>query len=371
VPFQHVGPSLIPTLEPPFPLHLSPHLEQARAHNIEWVVRMGMLAEAPPSSPGTVWDAEKIADYDFPLCSAGIDPDATLEELCVSADWLAWGTYGDDYFPVVYNRTKDRAGAKAQTERFKLFMPVEDGAAVATAPVNALERGLADVWVRTTSEMTESARGYLRHAIVEMVESWLWELDNSALNKIPDPVDYLEMRRKTFGSELTACLASIKQGDAVPAELAQHEAIASLENSAADYACLINDVYSYQKEIEFEGEVHNLILVVQNFFDCGYEDALRIVEDVMAQRLAQFQRAAEVELPIAYEDYDLSPEARAALDGRAAQLRDWIAGVLHWHRNTRRYREKDLLRHNRRPESVQTLGDDRLPGVGALSGLRS
>ncbi len=371
VPFQRVGPSLIPALDPPFPLRLSPHLEQARAHNIEWVVRMGMLAEAAPSSAGTVWDAEKIADYDFPLCSAGIDPDATLEELCVSADWLAWGTYGDDYFPVVYNRTKDRAGAKAQTERFKLFMPVEDGAAVATAPVNALERGLADLWVRTTAEMTESARGYLRHAIVEMVESWLWELDNSALNKVPDPVDYLEMRRKTFGSELTACLASIKQGDAVPAELAQHEAIASLENSAADYACLINDVYSYQKEIEFEGEVHNLILVVQNFFDCGYEDALRIVEDVMAQRLAQFQRAAEVELPIAYEDYDLSPEARAALDGRAAQLRDWIAGVLHWHRNTRRYREKDLLRHNRRPESVQTLDDGRLPGVGALSGLRS
>jgi germacradienol/geosmin synthase len=369
VPFQHVGPSQIPTLEPPFPLHLSPHLEETRAHNIEWVARMGMLAEPAPTSAGTVWDAEKIADYDFPLCSAGIDPDATLEELCVSADWLAWGTYGDDYFPVVFNRAKDRAGAKAQTDRFKLFMPVEDGAVLATAPANALERGLADIWVRTTAQMAESARGYLRHAIVEMTVSWLWELDNSALNKIPDPVDYLEMRRKTFGAELTACLASIKQGDAVPAELAQHEAIASLENSAADYACMINDVFSYQKEIEFEGEVHNLILVVQNFFDCGYEDALRIVEDLMQQRLAQFQRAAEVELPIAYADYDLSAEARAALDARAAQLRNWIAGVLHWHRNTRRYREKDLLRHNRRPESAKTPGDGRLPTVGALSGL--
>ena len=28
-----------------------------------------------------------------------------------------------------------------------------------------------------------------------------------------------------------------------------------------------NDLYSYQKEIEFEGEVHNLVLVLENFLD--------------------------------------------------------------------------------------------------------
>jgi germacradienol/geosmin synthase len=212
--------------------------------------------------------------------------------------------------------------------------------------------------------MSEDARGFLRNAIVAMLDSWLWELDNAALNKIPDPIDYLEMRRKTFGAELTACLASIRRGDVVPPELAQHEAIASLENSAADYGCMINDVFSYQKEIQYEGEVHNLVLVVETFFDCSYKDALRIVEDVMAQRLAQFQRAASVELPLAYDDYDLDDEARAALDGRAAQLRDWLAGVLNWHRHTRRYREEDLVRHNRCPVSAWT------PDNGLASLLR-
>ena len=369
VPFEKVGPSIVPNFDLPFPLHVSPHVQEVREHNIEWTERMGMLSEQPPSSPGgTVWTAEKIADYDFSVCSCAIAPDGTLDELLVSVDWLAWGTYGDDYYPVVFGNTRDRAGARAQTERFKLFMPTQDGAAPTPDPQNALERGLADLWSRTTREMDEDSRGYLRHAIVDMTESWLWELDNTALNKVPDPVDYLEMRRKTFGSDLTACLANIAQGGAVPPELATHEAIASLENSAADYACMINDVFSYQKEIEFEGEVHNLLLVVQTFFDCSYEDAVRIVEDLMAQRLEQFQRAAEVELPQMYEDYDLSEQARAALDVRAAQLRDWIAGVLHWHRNTRRYREQDLLRHNRRPEPVRTPGGG-LPTAGALSFL--
>jgi germacradienol/geosmin synthase len=372
VPFQQVGPSIIPNLDPPFPLHLSPHVQEVRAHNIAWTEQVGMLSEQSPlpTASGTIWDAEKIADYDFSICSSSIDPDGTLDELNVSVDWLAWGTYGDDYYPLVFGYTRDRTGAKAQTERFKLFMPTQDGAAPAPDPQNALERGLADLWLRTTRDLTEDARVHLRHAIVEMTESWLWELDNQALNKVPDPVDYLEMRRKTYGAELTATLASIAQGDVVPPELATHEAIASLENSAADYGFMINDVFSYQKEIEFEGEVHNLLLVVQTFFDCSYEDAVRIVDDLMTQRLAQFQRAAEVELPQVYEDYNLSEEARAALDGRAEQLRDWIVGILHWHRNTRRYREQDLLRHNRRPEPAKTPSGVRLPTAGALTGLR-
>jgi germacradienol/geosmin synthase len=351
VPFQRVGPSLIPTLDPPFTLRLSPHLEQARKHSAAWVAAMGMLGEPAGAPDGGIWTAEKAADYDVTLCAAGIAPDSTAEELCLSSDWLAWGTYGDDYYPVVFGRTGNRAGAQAQTERFALFMPVAADGATPTTPVpqphNALERGLSDIWRRTTATMAEDARAHLRHAIVEMTESWLWELDNQALNKIPDPVDYLEMRRKTFGAELTAALASLRSGDVIPPELVQHEAITSLENSAADYGCMINDVFSYQKEIEFEGEVHNLLLVVQTFFDCSYDDAIRIVEDLMRQRLEQFQRAAEIELPVAYDDYALDDDARAALDARAAQLRDWIAGVLHWHRHTKRYREEDLLRHNR------------------------
>ena len=353
VPFQRVGPSQLPELDPPFPLRLSPHLARARAHNLAWATAMGLFGEPAGAPGGGVWSAEKCADFDFALCAAGIAPQDSAEDLYTSTDWLTWGTYADDYYPAVFGRTGDRAGARAQHERFALFMPQAEGAAV-PAPQNALERALADLWPRTTAAMPEDARARLRRAVLEMTQSWLWELDNTALNKIPDPVDYLEMRRKTFGAEFTAMLASLRSGDAVPPELLQHEAIASLENSAADYACMINDVFSYQKEIEFEGEVHNLLLVVQSFFDCDYPAAVRIVGDLMTLRLEQFQRAAEVELPLAYEDYDLDDAARAALDARAAQLRDWIASVLNWHRHTRRYREEDLLRHHAlmRPRAV-------------------
>jgi germacradienol/geosmin synthase len=89
------------------------------------------------------------------------------------------------------------------------------------------------------------------------------------------------------------------------------------------------------------------VLVVQDFFDCGYPEAVGIVADLYHARLRQFERAAERELPVMYEDFQLDEETRAAIDGWTQQLRDWLAGILNWHRGCRRYREPDLIRHRR------------------------
>jgi germacradienol/geosmin synthase len=347
VPFRRVGPSLIPEIDLPFPARLSPHLAGARAHNRRWAAAMGMLGERPGGHGAAVWTAEKFDDGEFALCSAAFVPDATCEDLCLNADWLAWGTYGDDYYPLVFGTSRDLAAAKAQTERLRLLLPEPDGQA-SPVPGNALERGLADLWRRTVPLTTPWTRAHLRDEVVEMTESWLWELGNQALNKLPDPVDYIEMRRKTFGAGLTSALSDLRRGEERAPQLAGHEAVASLENSAADYGFMINDVFSYQKEIEFEGEAHNLVLLVQDFFDCSYPQAVGIVGDLMRLRLEQFLRAAEVEIPVACEDYGLDEAARAALERRVATLRDWLSGLLVWHRGCRRYREEDLLRHHPR-----------------------
>ncbi|MFJ9946556.1 germacradienol/geosmin synthase [Kitasatospora sp. NPDC091207] len=343
VPFQQVGPSRLPEFKLPYTVQLSPHLDTSRRVTVEWAARMGML-EAQPGVPGSdIWTAEKVADYDFPLCSAGIHPDATAEQLDLTSAWLTWGTYGDDYYPVVYGRTRDLVGAKLITERFSTFMPV-DGSPT-PVPVNALERGLADLWERTSAPMTADARRKFRTAIEDMTLSWVWELNNQAQHRIPDPVDYIEMRRKTFGSDLTMSLCRLAHGQAVPPAIYQSGPMRSLENAAADYACMMNDLFSYQKEVEYEGEVHNAVLVVQNFFNCDYPAAVRIVDDLMHSRLKQFQHVARNEFPVLYDDFELGAEARALLDGYVKELENWLAGIYVWHRDCRRYGEADLRRH--------------------------
>ncbi|MFE3945346.1 germacradienol/geosmin synthase [Streptomyces sp. NPDC059118] len=350
VPHRRVGPSLLPDFELPFGTTLSPHLAGARVRIVDWSRRMGIL-EAQPGVPGShIWDEERLLATDLPLCAAGLHPDATPEELDLSSQWLTWGTYGDDWFPVVHGRARDLAGAKLANERLSLFMPLDGGAT--PEPVNALERGLADLWARTSAPMDASGRHAFRKAVEDMTASWVWELANQVQNRIPDPVDYVEMRRMTFGSDLTMSLCRLGHGRKVPPEIYHSGPLRSLENAAADYACLLNDLFSYQKEIEFEGEVHNGVLVVQNFFGVDYPTGVAIVHDLMKSRLRQFLHVAEQELPVLYDDFGLDAEAREVLAGYVQELKHWLAGILIWHRDCRRYREQDLRRGTGTPWNI-------------------
>ncbi|WP_018684951.1 terpene synthase family protein [Actinokineospora enzanensis] len=338
IPFEQVGEVPLPKLRMPFPVRVNPHRDAARENIVTWSRRMGILDEIPG-----LWDEEKLRDYDLPLCSAGIHPGATADELDLTSGWLTWGTYGDDYYPVVFGRTGDIAGAKAMTARFSQFMPV-DGEPT-PEPVNALERGLHDLWQRTASPMTRSAREQFRRAVEVMADSWVWELRNQQQNRIPDPVDYIEMRRHTFGSELTISLSRIGHGKTVPDEVFHSRPVLAMENAAMDYACMLNDIYSYQKEIQFEGEIHNLVLVVRNFFDTDSDTAMAIVGDLMEGRMREFEHVVATGLPAMFEDFDLAPEARKPLLDYAEDLRNWLSGILAWHEGVRRYSEADLVRH--------------------------
>ncbi|MEU3723922.1 germacradienol/geosmin synthase [Streptomyces sp. NPDC031705] len=343
VPFEKTGPSVIPDMNMPFELSLSPHLEHARRGAVEWARRMGML-EPQPGDPGSaIWNEQKMRGYDFALCSAGIAPDSTAEELLLNACWLTWGTYADDYYPVVFGQSGNLGAAKATTARLISMMPVDGTQPV--VPVTVMERGLADLWLRTSRDMAPAVRAEFRATVVSMLESWVWEVENQLHRRVPDPVDYAEMRRHTFGSQLTMYMCRLgRQGRGIPEEIYRSGTIRSLENAAADVGCLVNDIFSYQKEVEFEGEVHNHVLVTRTFFGIGYPEALHICHSLMRRRVEEFEHTAAQLLPVLYDDWKLDAAARAGLDGYVAELRNWLAGVLHWHRMTRRYREEDLHR---------------------------
>ncbi|MDV9192933.1 terpene synthase family protein [Streptomyces sp. SR27] len=331
---RHVGPSLLPEFDLPYPLTLSPHHHEARRRSLDWAEHWGLLDH--------IWDRPMAEGFDLALCSAGLDPDATPEELELNAEWLTWGTYGDDYYPFFFGRSRDLRGAKEQTERFKTCMPLEDTAAGAALAVNPMERSLADLWHRTAGPMPPEARAQLRTALDAMLDSWLWELHNQAQHRVPDPVDYIEMRRTTFGSELTMLLCRLRHTEALPPEIYRTGTVQALEHSVMDYATLLNDLFSYQKEIEVEGEVHNGVLVLQKFFDCDYPTAVAMVDDLIRGRLRQYEHLKKNEVPLLYADFGLDRAGRAAFEAYLRELEDWLAGILNWHRSVRRYGAEDV-----------------------------
>ncbi|WP_433256244.1 family 2 encapsulin nanocompartment cargo protein terpene cyclase [Streptosporangium sp. CA-135522] len=348
VPFQPVGHLPPPDLYMPYPVRTSPHLDAARRYAVGWARRMGMFDSVPGMEHGGLWDERRFIGFDFAHCAAMIHADASPEQLNLSSDWLAWGTYGDDYFPAVFGARRDLMAAKLCDERLAAFMPL-DGEPT-PEPANPIERGLEDLWRRTAGPMTATARRQFRETVESMTSSWLWELANQAQNRVPDPVDYIEMRRRTFGADMTMSLARLSHSDVVPAELYETRVIRELDTAAQDYAAFTNDLFSYQKEIEFEGEVHNLVLVVENFLDVDRWTARDIVADLMGARMRQFEHIVATGLPALFDDFALDERVRDILTRHADDLKEWMSGILEWHRGCARYTEAEL-RRRRTPDT--------------------
>ncbi len=340
VPFERVGPQPVPEFHLPYVLRMSPHLDAARRYSIGWVKEMGIV-------DGTIWDEPRFKGIDLAHCAAMINADGTLDEVCLTTDWLSWGTYGDDYYPVAFGATRDIPRAKALNARLKLLMG--DAPPV---PVEPMEKGLADLWRRTAGDLPERARAGFRKSVEDMIDSWVWELENQAANRIPDPIEYIEMRRRTFGSDMTASLARLASAEVVQDEIYQTRVMRELETAAQDYACFTNDLFSYQKEIEFEGELHNIVLVVENFLDVDRVTARAIVLDLMNERMRQFEHILANGLPALLAMIG-DPEVGRVLESHAAMLKDWMAGIMEWHRRCVRYQEPELLRL--RGESLSPL----------------
>jgi germacradienol/geosmin synthase len=334
LPFQPVGHLPVPPLHMPYQFRTSAYLDQARDRAAVWAEENGLFAEG-------LWDERRFRGFDFAHCASMIHADGTADQVDLTAGWLTWGTYGDDYFP-----TLDLAHAKLQHDRLAQFMPLGIGefADPVPEPLNAVERGLADMWQRTAGLITARYRGKLREDVLEMTGSWVWELANRAVNRIPDPVEYIEMRRKTFGADLTMSLARLANADAVPEEIYLTRVIRELETAAQDYACLTNDLYSYQKEIEFEGDLHNLVLVTQHFLGTDRWAAANVTAKLMNERMRQFEHLVKTGLPALFKEQNLDEQAQQALVNEAELLKDWMSGVLEWHRRTPRYTDAELRR---------------------------
>ena len=103
---------------------------------------------------------------------------------------------------------------------------------------------------------------------------------------------------------------------------------------------LMNDIVSYRKEVEIEGELNNGVLVVQHFLDCDLQRAVNVVNDLRTARFRQFEHVKATELPALFEQFHLVRGARKALMAYVQSLEDWASGVIQWHLDTGRYKHQ-------------------------------
>ena len=250
-------PFQLPDFYMPYPARLNPHVGAAREHAKAWACEMEMVDS--PQNGVAVWDASDLDSHDYALLCAYTHPDAPSPELDLVTDWYVWVFYFDDHFLELYKRPRDLTGAAEHLDRLAAFMPV-DGPIVAT-PVNPVERGLADLWARTTPTMSADWRRRFVESTANLLRESLWELANISRSRLPNPIEYVEMRRKVGGAPWSANLVEHAAGAEVPAEIAASRPMCVLRDTFSDGVHLRNDLFSYQREVEQEGELNNGVLV--------------------------------------------------------------------------------------------------------------
>ncbi|NBM20297.1 germacradienol/geosmin synthase, partial [Streptomyces sp. GC420] len=314
----------------PYPARLNPRLEEARTHTRRWARSMGMLEGSG------IWEESDLESHDYGLMCAYTHPDCDGPVLCLVTDWYTWVFFFDDHFLEKYKRTQDREGGKAHLARLPAFMPMDLSDPV-PEPENPVEAGLADLWARTVPAMSMEWRRRFAESTEHLLNESLWELSNINAHRVANPVEYIEMRRKVGGAPWSAGLVEYAAHAEIPASVAGERALLVLRDSFSDAVHLRNDLFSYRREVEEEGELSNGVLVLENFFGCTTQEAADAVNDLLTSRLQQFENTALTELPALMVEKGLDPVEWGAVAAYVKGLQDWQSGGHEWHMRSSRY----------------------------------
>jgi geranylgeranyl diphosphate synthase type I len=312
---------------------LNPQLEAARAHTEVWARQLKLV---DPNAAVMPWTEAQFAANDFGLLCSHEFPDAPVDQLNTLSDWCTWLFHLDDYFLGTFTRSGDMAGAKAFLAGLSQFVPVDldQDAPVPTSPTEA---ALADLWSRTAPTMSHGWRCRIRAGIDELLAGQLQELRHASAQHTANPVEYLEMKRKTNAGHALSCLAEFAQGAELPPYVADGPTMRALVDAVNDSALLLNDIFSYDREAADAVENANMVLVLRKFLGCDLQRAVQATNDMLTARIRQFEHIADVEIPEMCEEHHLTPEERRIVSGLVDNLRDWLPGWLEWHKRAARY----------------------------------
>ena len=165
----------------------------------------------------------------------------------------------------------------------------------------------------------------------------MWELANIEEGRVANPIEYVEMRRKVGGAPWSANLVEHANFVEVPDEIAATRPLRVLRDTFADAVHLRNDLFSYQREVEDEGENANIVLVLERFLGIDTQTAADLSNEILSSRIYQFEQTAVTELPALLAERRIDPVAAAQVARYVQGLQDWQTGGHEWHMASSRY----------------------------------
>ncbi|GAB3679539.1 hypothetical protein GCM10027589_49800 [Actinocorallia lasiicapitis] len=327
----------LPAFFMPFPTGESPHLAWLRPRIGAWTERMGFLDHEVSGAP--VWSRTQFEATDYAAMVAVTHPTAPPAELELIAGLYVIGFYVDDLFAQGFNPDLDLAGARRYVARIAACMP-----AIALplpppelpVPGDPVQRALLDVWSRAAAVVSPEVLQDLFQTMKFMFDAFSWEVSNIKRGEMPDLIDYFETRRQAVGWWHSMAMHRCALQGGLPAWLLNSRPMLELICAAGDGVALRNDIISYHREVEREGELGNAVLIVNRLFAHDLPAAVRIVNELATRRTRHFEDCA-ARMPRILDELGVAPDVRASVDAFLWGLRIWMAGELAWELKSARH----------------------------------
>ncbi|WP_117208702.1 terpene synthase family protein [Allorhizocola rhizosphaerae] len=323
----------------PFQVRLNPDLETIRRHATAWAEQMGMFDWPSGFATPTVWNRPAFDRMDLGLFVALRFPEATDRALDLVTEWTIWTVYLDDFFLKVFKRGHNLPAATAYMRRLMTYL--SEPSLDIPAPTDPVQRGLKQVWARTRPNLPEDARRRFIARARGFLDTFLWELGNLVQSRLPDPVDYMEMRRRSVGARFEDALGQYVTGQDLPAEFLAARPMRMLSDIIGDVYGIYNDIFSYRREIEEEDETHNGLLVLRRTFDWDLDRAVGVLNNLATARLHEFEGIVAFDLPALLDEHHAQDGQRTSLHRYIEAVQTRLAGFLRWHSATGRYRSDE------------------------------
>ncbi|MEU0373111.1 hypothetical protein ABZ070_23155 [Streptomyces sp. NPDC006283] len=353
----------LPVLRMPYPVRVNPYLPVLHEETETWAREMGMLgSDEAPSARRGIWTLSQFHTMAVDQLTAWALPDASLAGLRLNHRFNLWALAWDDYFASAFKQTGDLVAAQVFTARLHAFLPAEPGARL-PQPVNAVERGLADLQQRLFPPRLAHWRQRLNQALARYVDAGVQELANSRAGRVPDVIEYSQFRRESFAAYTAPYSVELATGARIPEQIRHSRTVRALLDAFMDYMGLANDIASYQREVHEEHDVNNLVVVLETSLGITVQEAMRAAADLVTARLRHFEHLIQSELPSLVQRAGLNHDERTELDGWVRGACSFLSGLHAWYSGAPRYAAASDPLPEQRTSTAAVSAGERYPSV--------
>ncbi|WP_233507628.1 terpene synthase family protein [Spongiactinospora gelatinilytica] len=318
---------VLPDLCVPFPSRINPFEAEAAEHTTAWAARLGLIAGGA--------EADRFAGESYARLVARLYPEASLPDLALAADLNSWFHVFDDQFELA-EVGRDPRLARRLAERAEALLRGEPPGPSA-GPVLL---GLADLGARMRVRADEAWWQRFSADLRQCLDAAMWEVDNRATGKVPDPETYVERKLDIAYVPPSFDLIELVEHFEVPMAIRHSPEYTALRHEAGHVVVCTNDVIGLRREL-LQGEFHNLVIVLWKANGGSLQDAVDQVEQTVRDRIGRFLAAKDA-LERRLDALRASEQVRVATRRCVTGLEDWMRGYLDWARETRRFTDAVL-----------------------------